>query len=73
MSSFLSGSAGFSQRVERGAPQPSVSTPVDQICEWVAFAPRSSLQRQARYDWDCYGVQVSDLPLLFWLTLHWAR
>jgi len=76
MSSFLSLSgllAGFSRRVGRWAPQPSFSTPVDQMCEWVAFALRSSPQRQARYDWDCYVVQVSYIPLLFWLNLHWAR
>jgi len=58
--------------VEHGAQQ-SFSTPVDQICKWVEFAPRSSPQRQVRYDWDCYGVQVSYISLLSWLNLHCAR
>ena len=86
MPSFLrlSGlSAGFSWRVGGGAPQPSLSAPVDQMCEWVAFAPRSSPQRQIRYDWDCHGlkcptfhsyfgwifVALVDLYYFQWVTL----
>jgi len=75
MSSLLGlfGTTELSRRFRRGAPQPSLVTPVDQMCEGVAFSPRSSPQRQVRYDWDCYGVQVSYIPLLFWLNLHCAR